>query len=120
MATIDLSGSTKFKTDDVKSAFVEVTTTRSVITLNPDRAYTFYHTGLDASAVAQTVPIYLTEGAAFTETPAQAADRWIVLNNGSVVVGPGVTTINASIGGSGSEDPVMGVIAGPTTSGQGW
>ena len=87
-------------------AIVEVTTTASSVTLDPNKQYLIVHNGVSTAGAANTDVIWLATGtstAALTAGSGQA----ILTTGKSLVLGPGISTLGFDVG---ANAPTMTVV----------
>lgn len=86
---------TDMTTYPTEPALVATSDSNSVITLDPSRAYTLLHTGLDVDGDADSNIVYIGTGGEPTATMAAATRKdALIYNLGPAVLGPGLGAIN--------------------------
>ena len=71
-------------------------TTEVTVTLDPTYAYQVRHTGIDAAGVddaASAIWAFLSFASGVTATQAEEDDKYVLMNEQSVEIGPGITTL---------------------------
>lgn len=92
-----------------RPATVEVTTSESTLTLDPNRTYTLLHLGVDTSNAAATGEVYGDVGGDRAATLAADADKMVLQSEKAIVIGPGLSSYNLI---TASDSPVVQVIPG--------
>jgi hypothetical protein len=77
-------------------ALVKAANTDSSITLEPDRRYKLYHTGLNESGTAQAENIFFANNTAAVASFAVATNKWALVSGKTdgIEIGPGITTLH--------------------------
>ena len=72
---------------------VVATTSDASISLDSRSAYLVQHNGLNASGSASTGVVYLSGSSTVTATAAEGSDKFILLSQTAILVGPGLSTL---------------------------
>lgn len=95
---------------DYLPALVATDDSEVAVTLNKDKTYTLWHTGLDATGVGatETKPVYL----AFNEkvaaaTTAASANKGVLVNGQELQIGPGISEVSFITAAASDEAVVM-------------
>lgn len=95
--------------DGAKPALVQITSTESVLTLQVDREYTLFHTGLDVSGNSTTNTVYGDYAGDRVADEAADTDKLVLLSGKAVTIGPGLDVYKLK---TASGSPVIQVIPG--------
>jgi len=90
-----------------------VTTTAETLTLDPDKAYSIAHTGMDDSGADSILTVFMAVDSDPAAVDYSVATNLFFLTDGmTVVVGPGVSALHVDRA-TGSTDVVITSVAGP-------
>lgn len=97
----------------VQPALVEVTSSNSILTLDPSRVYTLFHTGKDSAGSDATGDIFGDVSGDRVASYAADTDKVVIQSGKSIAIGPGFASYNVI---TASDSPMLQVIPGERIS----